>query len=150
MKKLAIVLGVLVLLGCGKQENVPTQQNKPTATAEPSLYAKVASIDAGAKLTEESPETMRVKQAVQQAAALCHLPEEVVAGKAVKVKAILEEKKVAVKSVELLEMMPLVYNEKTVNDCSNILVHYAGVRTSGMSHAESVASLSALTKAISK
>ena len=150
MKKLAIALGVLALVGCGKGDPTPAPSGKPSAATDISLYAKVASIDAGMRLTEESPQTARTKQAIEQAATLCQLPEEAIAGKAVKVQSLLAEQKIAVQSVELLEMIPLVFNKKTDNDCSDILVHYASVRKGGMNHADSVAGLSALVKGVSK
>ncbi len=148
MKKTAVILlSVLALVGCGKEQAPQAQTPTPTQN-EPSLYAKVASIDAGTKLTEDNPQTVRVKQSIQQAATLCKLPEQEIAGKAVKVKSILEERKVAVQSVELLEMLPTLYQEKLSSDCAQILVHYISVRQTGMSHADSVKGLGGLIKAV--
>ena len=148
MKKSIVALFVLALVGCGKE--TPKATEKPTVAVEPSLYAKVASIDAGAKVAEDSSQTIRAKKSIQQAAVLCKLTEDDIAGKAVKVKSMLEEKKMSAQSVDVLEMIPLVFREKVNGDCNSILARYVTVRDSGMNHAQATVGLNGLINAITK
>lgn len=110
---------------------------------EPSFAAKIAIIDAGRFVpdVENAPETVRIREALKKAGAVCHASESEIGNGAGVVAKKLQEEKLHAVIVDVLEMLPQVVTPNVESDCPKLLAYYATTRHSGMNHTEATGAL---------
>jgi hypothetical protein len=131
----------MMLAACGQSD----------PSREFSLAAKVASVDAGAKISEDSPTAIRSNVALQNAARVCSESELSVADMSTMTRDLLKEKGIAVNAVEVLEAIPQVVeksNIQSLGGCSRVLAMYATARVGGQNHLAATNGLRGLLSAM--
>ena len=134
MKKVLTVLGLIAL---------------SASAAANSLQVKVASLDAGTLVAENSPQAQRAAAALKAASQRCTVQGQRLADQAVVTAQEVAKQGRPASIVEILEGLDAALaNAPAPRDCATVLTAYTSLRRDGHSHSHAVVMLRSVDKAI--